>query len=175
MDTEIPCDLDQIGFVFPVYFGGLPSIVANFLRNAHFPEQGSSYYFAVATNFGIVSNAIRIVSTLLLEKRIHLNYSAGIRMFGNSVTHYNMSKRVDAITRKSDKNVLSIVNNIKNNKNKKVRSIIRPIYGSYLNYIGRVQITDLEFNVNLLSYMVIFSTSRRPSVSSYSVRMAGCS
>lgn len=148
VDIEIPRDLDRIGFVFPVYFWGLPSMVADFLRNAHFPEQGSSYYFAVATNFGIVGNAIRIASTLLLEKGIRLNYSAGIRMFGNSVTHYNMSKRVDKITRKSDKKVSSIVNNIKNNKTKKVRSIIRPIYGSYLNYVCRVHTTDSEFNIN---------------------------
>jgi ferredoxin len=148
MDTEIPCDLDRIGFVFPVYFWGLPSMVADFLRNAHFPEQGSSYYFAVATNFGIVGNAIRIASTLLHEKGIHLNYSAGIRMFGNSITHYNMSKRVDKITQRSGKKVLSIVNNIKNNKTKKVHSIIRSIYGSYLNYVGRVHTMDSEFNTN---------------------------
>lgn len=148
MNTEIPRDFERIGFVFPVYFWGLPSMVADFLRNAHFPEQGSTYFFAVATNFGIVGNAIRMTSTLLHEKGIHLNYSAGIKMYGNAVTHYNMSKRVDKITRKSAEKVLSIVNNIENNKIKKVRSIIRPIYGAYLNDMGRIHTTDSEFNVN---------------------------
>lgn len=92
------------------------------MRNAHFPEQGSTYFFAVATCLGIVGNAIRMTGALLLEKGIHLNYNARISMYGNAVTHYNMSKRVDKITRKSDKKVLSIVNNIKSKKIKKVRS-----------------------------------------------------
>lgn len=148
MNTEIPRDFERIGFVFPVYFWGLPAMVADFLRNAHFPEQGSTYFFAVATNFGIVGNAIRMTSTLLHEKGIRLNYSAGIRMYGNAVTHYNMSKRVDKITRKSDKKVLSIVNNIENKKTKKVRSIIKLIYGTYLNYSGHIHTIDNEFNVN---------------------------
>jgi ferredoxin len=59
-----------------------------------------------------------------------------------------MSKHVDKITRKSDKKVLLIVNDIKNNKTTKVRSIIKPIYGSYLKYIGRIHSIDSGFNVN---------------------------
>jgi ferredoxin len=148
MDTEIPRDFERIGFVFPVYFWGLPAMVSEFLHNAQFPEQGSTYFFAVATYRGIAGNAIRMANTLLNEKGIYLNYGAGISMYGNAVTHYNMSKRVDKITRKSDKKILSIVNNVKNNKTKKVHSINKLIYGTYLNYIGSIHTTDSGFNVN---------------------------
>lgn len=114
MDTEIPGNFERIGFVFSVYFWGLPAMVSDFLRNAHFYEQGSTYFFAVATYAGMVGNAIRMTSTLLLEKGVHLNNSAGI----------SMSKRVDKITEESDKKVLSIANNVENKKTKKYIPLI---------------------------------------------------
>lgn len=68
IDTEIPRDFERIGFVFPVYFWGLPAMVADFLRNTHFPEQDSTYFFAIATYFGIAGNAIRMIALCFLKK-----------------------------------------------------------------------------------------------------------
>lgn len=148
VETQIPYDLERIGFVFPAYYWGLPAMVADFMRNTHFPEQGSTYLFAVATYGGMPGNAISLAGALLLEKGIRLNYGAGIRMFANAVTHYNMSKRVDKITRKSDKKVLTVVGNIKNRKARHMPSINKLIYRPYLNSIGRIHTTDNGFNVS---------------------------
>lgn len=52
VEIGIQGDFERIGFVFPVYYWGLPVMVADFLRKANFKEQGSTYYFFIATYGG---------------------------------------------------------------------------------------------------------------------------
>jgi len=65
---EALAGLDRLGFVFPVYYMGLPALVADFIRGARFPEQGQTYVFALATLGGSPSAAIPMARDLLREK-----------------------------------------------------------------------------------------------------------
>lgn len=47
MDRTIPMGYERIGFVFPVYYWGLPAMVSNFIKNATFAEKCDTYFFAV--------------------------------------------------------------------------------------------------------------------------------
>jgi ferredoxin len=98
-DLTVPSNLDRVGFVFPVYFWGLPGMVANFLRNAEFPVQGDTYCFAIATFGAIIGNALPQVKRLLNAKGVTLNYGGGVRSFANAVVFYEMKEDVEKITR----------------------------------------------------------------------------
>ncbi|GFZ30142.1 iron-sulfur protein [Clostridium zeae] len=145
---EIPEEYERIGFVFPVYFWGLPRMVAEFIKNASFPKQGSTYYFAVATFGGIPGNSISMTSSLLKEKRVQLNYNAGIKMYKNALTFYSMSKNVDKITRESNEKIPLIAKNIENKVTNKSRSINKLIKSIYNKSTSRIHSTDSNFNVN---------------------------
>ncbi|OOM80575.1 EFR1 family ferrodoxin [Clostridium sp. BL-8] len=148
VETEIKGDFERIGFVFPVYYWGLPVMVADFLRKANFKEQGSTYYFAIATYGGMPGNAIPMTGSLLKDNGIHLNYNAGIKMFGNAITHYNMSKNVEKITEKSNEKIVSIAKDIENKIIKKTGSCNRLINHVYINRITKINTIDIGFNVN---------------------------
>jgi ferredoxin len=148
VDMKIPEGYERIGFVFPVYFWGLPAMVADFMRNASFPKQGSTYYFAVATFGGITGNSIPMVSSILKEKKVQLNYNAGIKMFKNALTFYNMSKKVDKITRESNEKIPPIVKDIENKVTNKARPINKLINHIYNKGTSKIHSTDSNFNVN---------------------------
>lgn len=97
---------------------------------------------------GMPGNAIQMTSSLLNDNGIHLNYNAGIKMFGNAITHYNMSKNVEKITEKSNEKMVSIVNDIENKTIKKTGSINRLINRIYINRITKINTIDIGFNVN---------------------------
>jgi ferredoxin len=148
MDMNVPSGYNRIGFVFPTYGWGLPIMVANFFKCVRMPEQSDTYLFAVTTCGGLALNAIPQANSLLIEKGCHLNYGASIRMFRNSITHYNMSAKVDIITQKSDKRALPIIRDIMDKKVRQIASIIRLFYRLYLKFIEKIPTRDQDFNIN---------------------------
>jgi ferredoxin/flavodoxin len=147
-ETDVSQHFERIGFVFPVYFWGLPVMVADFLRNLRFARQNSTYFFAVATYGGIPGNAIRQANALLLEKGFHLNYGAGVKMFQNAVTYYDMRKDVDGITRESDQKMLSIAAEVENKAANRIARVNPLISVAHLYSMRRVHTTDLGFSVS---------------------------
>jgi ferredoxin len=146
--TDIPAGYERIGFVFPTYGWGLPNMVADFISKAKLSNQGNTYLFAVATCLGIAGNAIPQANTLLNEKGCHLNYGAKIKMFGNSVTNYNMNSKVDEITKKTDKRAVSVIRDIVNKEVRRIPPINQLLYRTYLKFIREVHTIDEEFSVN---------------------------
>jgi ferredoxin len=148
MNMDVPSDYDKIGFVFPTYGWGLPIMVSNFFKCINMPNQNGTYLFAIATCGGLALNAIPLANALLVEKKYHLNYGASIMMFRNSVIHYNMSNKIDSITRKSDKRALPVIKDIINKKVKNISSINRFFYKPYLKFIEEIPVKDKDFNIN---------------------------
>ncbi|MDR1641772.1 MAG: EFR1 family ferrodoxin [Clostridiales bacterium] len=115
-DLSIPKDLDRLGFVFPVYFWGLPAIVSKFLTKARFPAQGQTYVFVAPTFGGIIGNSVPQAKRLLSQQGISLNYGAGLKMFKNAVTFYEMKEDVQEITRKTDEKAVPLIEAIAEKK-----------------------------------------------------------
>ena len=69
-------------------------------------------------------------------------------MFSNYVVMYNMSEKVSEITEKSDKELVPIMNSIKNRKNKKICPITKVL--SFLNkgFIKKVSTMDKNYIVD---------------------------
>lgn len=93
-----------IGFVYPTYFWGLPKKVIEFITNFNLGNNKDAYFYSVTTYGGSAGNAINQLYELLLKKHgIKLNFSKKLQMFSNYVIIYDMSKKIDKITKKSNK------------------------------------------------------------------------
>jgi ferredoxin len=106
------CDDNIVGFVFPVYFWGLPRIVARFLSEIQISGK-ETYVFAVLTSGGPVFGVRGLLKKLLKLKGITLQYSTGLV----SVTNYlpkNTVNDSEERRRKSDENLRRIIGEIKN-------------------------------------------------------------
>jgi ferredoxin len=76
-----------VGFVFPVYYAGLPHMVEEFAQALRVAE--NTYVFAVATYGGMPGIAFRQLGEILSKKGIHLAAAFGVRMPGNNQVLYS--------------------------------------------------------------------------------------
>ena len=113
---EIGGKNESIGFVFPVYFEGMPRIVKRYIEALNIKPD--TYCFAVTTFGGSYLNTLGSVDTLLKTKGLFLSYSAAVRMPGNYLTMYNPPSkvRVNNALKKSKKTIAKISKDISKNK-----------------------------------------------------------
>lgn len=104
-----PGKCDSIGFVYPVYFQGLPLIVREFISRLDLTRNRDTYYYAVATYGGAAGNGLSQLDLLLGGKGLKLNFGVRLLMFSNYVVWYDMKKNVADHTRKSDQALLAII------------------------------------------------------------------
>jgi len=110
--TEHP-DSSIVGFVFPVYMGGVPDIVYRFLGD--FPFQDNVYYFSIATYYTYKGSALSVVNKILNNKGVSLNYGNYIPTVGNCLKEYEVSAvKRPAILERADTITNKIANDIKN-------------------------------------------------------------
>ncbi|SDF84034.1 EFR1 family ferrodoxin [Sporomusa acidovorans] len=88
---------DKIGFVFPVYFRGLPHMVSQFVENM--PVYNSVYYFAVANYGGSAAISFQQLNSILNSKGGSLSATFGIPMPGNMWFMYYPHPKQDFIDR----------------------------------------------------------------------------
>lgn len=99
-NEPVRCDDDTIGFVFPVYYWGLPRMVARFVSEMQITNE-SAYLFAVATSGGEPFGALGQLKTLLRKKGRPLRFGARIRSVSNYLIEYEpkdspeLRKKVD--------------------------------------------------------------------------------
>ncbi|MDR2610498.1 MAG: EFR1 family ferrodoxin [Clostridiales Family XIII bacterium] len=148
MNPTVPSGFERIGFVFPVYFWGLPRMVADFLRTAKFPVQGDTYYFAVATFGGIIGNSLPQVKRLLSTNDVKLNYGGGVRSFANAVSFYEMKEDVEKITRKADTRAQKVIAAIAARRPRKIGNGLKQIEKIYQRNISRFPERAKAYTVN---------------------------
>ena len=93
VEIDIPTGYERIGFVFPVYYFGLPDMVADFIRRAKLSKENAAYYFAVSTPGGLSGKPIVQLDRLLSEKGLHLDYGTKIRMNANYIVSYGVERQ----------------------------------------------------------------------------------
>lgn len=82
-------DNESIGFVFPVYFYTVPTIVRNFIDKLTLtgtPE----YVFGIITCGGSISQAGSVLKKLLKAKKLELDYLQSVLMPDNSMLFYQI-------------------------------------------------------------------------------------
>lgn len=82
---------ERIGFVFPVYFWGIPLIFERFLKQVQI--KGNAYLFAVAT-FGLwPGKALEIAQDILEQRGLKLNTGFFIKMPDNYILWYGAKSK----------------------------------------------------------------------------------
>ena len=80
LEFQVTGEDASIGFVFPVYFWGLPTIVRDFIEQVLFYGEKPAYVYDIVT-FGTSLGEVHLqLRQLLKKKRITLNGSFGVRM-----------------------------------------------------------------------------------------------
>jgi ferredoxin len=142
-------EYDSIGFVYPVYFWGLPKRVIEFVENMNLDNNKNAYYYSIATYGGLAGNAVYQLYELLFNRHhIKLNYGRTLKMFANYVVVYNMSEKIEKITAASDKKLVSIINSIKMKKNNNINKLTKIFNSINKDFIAKVSNMDKDFTVN---------------------------
>lgn len=92
MENEIyKIDSDEkIGFVFPVYWYSIPTIVEKFIDHLILSGYQKQYVYAIAT-YGIAAgNVMNRLIKILNNKKLQLNGIFGVKMVDNYVVGYNI-------------------------------------------------------------------------------------
>lgn len=139
---------DRIGFVFPVYYQGLPLAVCKALEQMNCLSNPNAYYFAVATYGALVGNALPQFAWLLKKRGVHLNYNAKVLMCSNWILMHNMSENIKEITERSNKEALSVIKAIKDKQQNRTFPFIAVLYLYHKILIGRANQADKGFHVN---------------------------
>jgi len=79
----------SIGFVFPVFYNGLPRFVKQFVEKLDIlPE---TYCFALINSGGSRANTLGMLEDILQKKGIGLSYADEVKMPGNYIVNYPAS------------------------------------------------------------------------------------
>lgn len=151
-DYQLKEQYDTIGFVFPIYFLGLPKSVRQFIATVHFENNKNAYFYSVSTCGLRSGNGNAQVSELLQEKHgIKLNFGGIVRMHPNNVLLYNMMKYMDLFYLKSDAKltkILPIIDAIKNRENNKIKKPNEFFTRHYQNWLTTLDGLDKGYSVN---------------------------
>jgi len=138
---------DSVGFVYPVYYWGLPRKTVEFISNMDF-NNNAAYCYSVATYGGIVGNGIRQTKELLGKHNINLNYGAKLKMVANFIISYNITNNVRKCLRQADKKLVLIIRDIKSKKNNTVNKPFKTVHEIYANSMKNLPLLSKDFNVN---------------------------
>jgi ferredoxin len=149
IDINIPTGYERIGFVFPVYYFGLPKMVADFIRRVNLSKENAKYYFAVAVPGGISGKPIVQMDRLLSKKGLHLDYGIKIRMNANYIINYGSIGLYYVTAMKAyAKRMGKIICDIKNMETNEIEKYNEHIEKIYLNCICNVHNMDDGYNIN---------------------------
>jgi ferredoxin/flavodoxin len=138
-----------VGFVYPDYFWGLPAKVIEFIKNMSPGENKNAYWYSIATYGGDIGNAVYQLFELLLSRHnIKLNNGMKLKMFSNYVVMYDMRTNVDEITKKSNEELLPLIESIKKRENNKVSKWTKLLSFINRSFVKTVPGKDTNFTVN---------------------------
>jgi len=103
-----------IGFVFPVFYNGLPRLVKQFVEKLDILP--GTYCFALINSGGSRANTLGMLEDVLQEKDVGLSYADEVKMPGNYIVNYQapapykVQKIIKAAASKVDKAAKAIAN-----------------------------------------------------------------
>lgn len=88
-DYKVKTD-EKVGFVFPTYFFGVPSIVEEFAKEVTFDNK-EGYFYSLITCGSMIGRADSMFAKILINKAIKINASYQIEMPDNYIFMYDVS------------------------------------------------------------------------------------
>lgn len=91
-------DHESIGFVIPVYYYGVPSIVEDFINNINLEYNGNPFIFSVMTCGASIGGADRMLRGLLKKRNLELSAVYSLPMVDNFIFGYDLADPSDQVT-----------------------------------------------------------------------------
>lgn len=137
---------ENIGFVYPVYCGGLPGAVIEFAKNINLKENKDSYLFAVSTS-GASGGGLPNLNKLLATNGGKLRYGKDVKCYANYVCLYGMENTVAEKAKKQDEATKVVIEEIKSKKSDLnfKNNIMSLAHGLF---IGNSKKSDKNYNIN---------------------------
>ena len=86
---------EKVGFVFPVYFYGLPTITAEFIDKLNLKTDETPFIYTVITCGATIGGADKMLAKLLKSKNLKLNSSYSVKMPSNYIIMYDIANYED--------------------------------------------------------------------------------
>ena len=133
---------EKIGIVFPVYFYGLPTIVAEFIGQLIIESSANPFIYTVITCGGSIGSADKMLANLLKQNNLELNSAFSVEMPSNYVIMYDVpdNEKQNITLDSAEKQIEKIVEFLESDKkgdfvSNRGLSILTPlayrIYGIY--------------------------------------------
>lgn len=143
-EDNIECNYDRVGVVFPLYYGGLPKIVAEFMNKLRVKE--STYVFAISTKGGTEGIAMKQIDSVLKKQNNKLSSSHYVTMPDSYIKIYKIKddEYNKKLIEKEKRILIRELTYVKENKFRHIKKgfyyyIISPIYK---NFIRKVNFKD---------------------------------
>ncbi|MDL2229792.1 EFR1 family ferrodoxin [Treponema sp. OttesenSCG-928-L16] len=144
--TEIPAGYERLGFVFPNYAGGPPSLIADFIRSMNIPEQGDTYLFAVATYGGNAGGLIPLTARQFKDRGLQLNYGAQIWSYPNWLPP--SPKVFSFINRKTIKQTESLIADILRKEHRSIPALKASARMRYDKFMESIHDSDKKYRIS---------------------------
>jgi len=113
MNTQ--CDSDVVGFIFPSFCWGMPSMMRDFISSGSFNKD--TYFFTVVTCGSSMGGSAYDVDCLLRAKGAKLSYGAKIKSVSNYIPMYDINTATqDEVLAKAEQKLAVIINDLKEGK-----------------------------------------------------------
>ena len=107
---QINVDYQQIGFIFPIYYGDMPYLVRQVIEKMNF--NNNPYVFLVATYRGHPGDIGKRLDDLLKTRKAALSLNVGVSMPGNS--YLSTKEEMDEALHNQRKNIQGLISKIVN-------------------------------------------------------------
>lgn len=149
-EDNINCQYEKVGIVFPIYYGGLPKIVAEFINRLELKK--NAYVFAIGTKGGSEGIPMKQIDKALKKSNNRLRFSYYVTMPDSYIKMYNVKDDeynktlIDKEKHKLFKQLELVKKNEENSISKSfLYYAIKPIYKSFMK---KVNFKDQEIILN---------------------------
>lgn len=142
----ISCNDDLIGFVFPVYYWGLPLSVEHYVNNMQITNP-NAYVFAILSYGGKVEGAQGAIAQLLESKGVQLQYTQNIKSVENYMLEYQVNN-TPQVHQLQDASIQALCQAIHAKKQNSPEEYTNENRTTYAQYPGLDKHSDAHFSVS---------------------------
>lgn len=130
-------DDERVGFVFPVYFWGVPTIVLDFIRRLELHGYGDNYTWSACTHGGDSGDMPRMLERNLVRRGIRLDAAFEVEMPDNYILLMNYltpADKIPGILAAAEGSIAVIAEEIKERKHTDIVSGLRRWVATTFSY-----------------------------------------
>ncbi|AEF82515.1 EFR1 family ferrodoxin [Leadbettera azotonutricia] len=139
---------ESIGFIYPIYFWGIPKNVKAFISSMVINNNEDTYFYAIATYGGFAGNGLKLLNKMLFDKNIKLKYGKTLKVFSNYIINFTMPGKFKKLLEKSEKKLMPIVDSIKNKQTNTIGKMSKRINQFYEKSINSLHDEDKNYTVH---------------------------